>query len=62
MEPKREDDLYRIKERLRILDDKKKKVAKIIGVTDVYLSYILNGKRPLTTNVRDKLFDYLGLN
>ncbi|MCT4604419.1 MAG: helix-turn-helix transcriptional regulator [Marinifilum sp.] len=56
-----QNDLVRIKERLRILDDKKKKVAKIIGITDVYLSYILNGKRPLTANVKSKLFDYLGL-
>ncbi|WP_372752084.1 helix-turn-helix domain-containing protein [Labilibaculum sp.] len=56
-----QNDLVRIKDRLRILDDKKKKVAKIIGITDVYLSYILNGKRPLTTTVKSKLFDYLGL-
>ncbi len=56
-----QNDLERIKERLRILDDKKKKIAKIIGVTDVYLSYILNGRRPLTANVKAKLFDYLGL-
>ena len=62
MKPEVHDDLTRIKERLRILDDKKKKVAKIIGITDVYLSYILNGKRPLTNNVKDKLFEYLGLN
>jgi len=62
MKSKVQEDLQRIKERLRILDDKKKKVAKVIGITDVYLSYILNGKRPLTSNVRNKLFDYLGLN
>jgi len=61
MKPDVHDDLARIKERLRILDDKKKKVAKIIGITDVYLSYILNGKRPLTSYVKTKLFDYLGL-
>ncbi|MFA8433445.1 MAG: hypothetical protein ACEPOZ_02915 [Marinifilaceae bacterium] len=61
MKQELQDDLARIKERLRILDDKKKKVAKIIGITDVYLSYILNGKRPLTSNVKNKLFDYLGL-
>ncbi len=53
-------DLSRILEQLRILDDKKKKVAKTIGITDVYLSYILNGKRPLTDSVRRKLFEYLG--
>ena len=56
-----QDDLVRIKDRLRILDDKKNKVANIIGVTDVYLSYILNGKRRLTTTVKSKLFDYLCL-
>ncbi|MCT4613978.1 MAG: helix-turn-helix transcriptional regulator [Marinifilaceae bacterium] len=55
------EDLIAIKERLLILDDKKKKVAKMIGITDVYLSYILNGKRKLTSNVKAKLFDYLGL-
>ncbi len=54
-------DLARIVEKLRILDDKKKKVARTIGITDVYLSYILNGKRPLTSNVKRKLFEYLGL-
>lgn len=57
-----QNDLTRIKDRLKILDDKKKKVAKIIGVTDVYLSYVLNGRRPLTPKVKSKLFDYLGLN
>lgn len=54
-------DLERVLEKLKILDDKKKKVAKTIGITDVYLSYILNGRRPLTDKMKGKLFDYLGL-
>lgn len=54
-------DLERVLEKLKILDDKKKKVAKTIGITDVYLSYILNGRRPLTDKMKSKLFDYLGL-
>lgn len=54
-------DLERVLEKLKILDDKKKKVAKTIGITDVYLSYILNGRRPLTSKMKNKLFDYLGL-
>lgn len=54
-------DLKRIVSKLRILDDKKKKVARTIGITDVYLSYILNGRRPLTDKMKIKLFDYLGL-
>lgn len=54
-------DLKRIVEKLKILDDKKKKVARTIGITDVYLSYILNGRRPLTDKMKVKLFDYLGL-
>lgn len=54
-------DLKRIVEKLKILDDKKKKVARTIGITDVYLSYILNGRRPLTDKMKAKLFDYLGL-
>lgn len=54
-------DLKRIVEKLKILDDKKKKVARTIGITDVYLSYILNGRRPLTEKMKAKLFDYLDL-
>ncbi|PVX50768.1 hypothetical protein C7377_1084 [Balneicella halophila] len=54
-------DLERIVEKLKILDDKKKKVARTIGITDVYLSYILNGRRPLTDKMKVKLFDYLDL-
>ncbi len=54
-------DLKRIVEKLKILDDKKKKVARTIGITDVYLSYILNGRRPLTDKMKAKLFDYLDL-
>ncbi len=54
-------DLERIIKKLKILDDKKKKVARTIGITDVYLSYILNGRRPLTDKIKVKLFDYLDL-
>ncbi len=54
-------DLERIIKKLKILDDKKKKVAKTIGITDVYLSYILNGRRRLTDKIKAKLFDYLDL-
>ncbi len=54
-------DLQRIVEKLKIVDDKKKKVARTIGITDVYLSYILNGRRPLTDKMKAKLFDYLDL-
>ncbi len=54
-------DLKRIVEKLKILDDKKKKVARTIGITDVYLSYILNGRRPLTDKMKAKLFEYLDL-
>lgn len=54
-----EQDLDKIIQAIEKKDLKKKKIAKKIGITVVYFSYILNRKTPLTENVRDKLFDYL---
>lgn len=55
------EDLKRIIRKIKREDLKKKKIAKDIGITDVYLSYMLNGKRPLTKNMKEKLFNHLNL-
>ena len=54
-------DLARIKKRIKLLDYKKKKIAKDIGISEVYLSYILNEKRPLTSTVIVKLLKHLSI-
>jgi antitoxin component HigA of HigAB toxin-antitoxin module len=53
------EDLMEIKEMLDRLNDKKIVVAEAIGITNVYLSYILNGKRHLTQNIKNRLYVYL---
>lgn len=55
------EDLKRIIRKIKRDDVKKKKIAKDIGITDVYLSYMLNSKRPLTKNMKEKLFERLNL-
>jgi plasmid maintenance system antidote protein VapI len=63
MKPKEEEseDLIRILRRMKLLDIKHKKVAKEIGITDVYLSYILHEKRPMSVEIKYRLKKYLGL-
>ena len=40
---------------------KKKAVAEMANITSVHLSYILNGTRNLTEELKDKLFSILEL-
>ena len=54
-------DIDRIEKRIKQLGMKKMAVAEKAGITNVYLSYILNGVRPLTKNVREDIFFVLGL-
>ena len=50
--------LEEIKKAINCSGLKQKRIAAACGITEVYLSYILNGMRPLTNNVRDKLENY----
>lgn len=52
-------DLMEIKEKLRLVNDKQLVVANAIGITEVYLSYILNGERPLSEHIKEMLKNYL---
>ena len=54
-------DIERISNRIRELGMIQKAVAQKAGINPVYLSYILNGKRPLTSNVREVLFFVLDI-
>jgi len=54
-------DVIRIDDRIRQLGMKKKAVAQKAGITNVHLSYILSGSRPLTEDVRESIFFVLGL-
>jgi len=54
-------DVDRINERIKQLGMKKRAVAEKAGITNVHLSYILNGVRPLTANVKECIFFVLGL-
>ena len=53
--------IEKVKLRINQMGIKKSHVAKQIGITEVYLSYILNEKRRLTDDVKTKLQKYLGL-
>jgi len=55
------EEIAKINNRIKILGIKKSHVAKQCDVSRVYLSYILNGKRNLTEEMRIKLYAYLGL-
>lgn len=55
------EEIAKINNRIKILGIKKNHVAKQCEVSRVYLSYILNGKRNLTQEMKTKLYAYLGL-
>lgn len=50
-----------VKRRIEKLGLKKSHVAKKIGITNVMLSYYLNGKKNLSEEKSRELFKYLGL-
>lgn len=52
-------DIIRVIDKINQLGLKKKAVAHKAGITAVYLSYILNGTRKLTPDIKDKLFSVL---
>lgn len=52
-------DLSRINHNIRNGGIKKSFVAKKIGISEPYLSLILNGKRPLPGKVKEDLFNLL---
>lgn len=54
-------DIDRIGDRIDLLGLKRKYVAKKVGVTEVWFSYVMNGKQPLGEDLRKKIFDYLDL-
>ncbi len=56
-----QDDIDRIRKRIKELGMKNKAVAEKAGIHEVYFSYILNGTRPLTAEVMDKVFSVLGM-
>lgn len=54
-------DVIRIREKIDQLGLKKKAVAEQAGIHYVYFSYIINGTRPLTESVKEKVFKILDL-
>ena len=54
-------DLERINERIEQMGIKKGHVAKKVGMHQVQLSYLLNGKRKMNDDQKKRLLDYLGL-
>ena len=52
-------DIQRIIKEIEKLGIKKKSVAEKAGISQVHFSYILNGLRPLTDEVKKDLFDLL---
>jgi len=54
-------DLDKINSMIKTFGVKKGHVAEKVGISRVYLSYILNGHRPLSVKSKNKLFNYLGL-
>ena len=58
----RASDLSKIKAMITATGLKKSHIADQIGISKVYLSYVLNGKKPLSANVKEKLFTYFDMN
>jgi len=55
-----ESDLDKINK--EIIRYKKKTVSEDLGCSAGHLSYVLNGRRPLTQEMKEKLFEYLKIN
>ena len=55
-------DVQRIIRKIETSGLKKKSVAKRAGLSQVHFSYILNGTRALTDDVREILFSVLEIN
>ena len=51
--------IQRIIQEIEKLGIKKKSVAEKAGISQVHFSYILNGTRPLTDEMKKDLFDLL---
>lgn len=40
---------------------KKNKISEYLGCSYGHFSYVLTGKRPLTKDMKERLFEYLGI-
>jgi len=54
-------DIDKINNRIKIMGLKKRHVAKKVDISYGHLSYVLNNQRELTTELRVRLFAYLGI-
>ena len=50
------DDKKRFLQLLNLNNINAKRAAELLGISEAYLSLILNGKRPLTDKIRKKIF------
>ncbi len=55
-------DIDKINNRIKVLGLLKSHVAKQVGISKVHLSYVLRGHKPISDELKTRLYAYLGIN